>query len=81
MLLKQGVYLPVAHGEFDLQDRTIRQGLARILSGEASLGVTAIIPDEALKQQQKIQTDLAKVLAGKQPLTVKIAESPNGSDS
>lgn len=79
VLLKQGVYTPVAHGEFEVQDRLIRQGLTRILSGEAALGVTAILPDEALKQQQKIQADLGKVLSGKQPLTVKMAATPNGT--
>lgn len=75
VLLKQGVYSPIAHGEFELQDRAIRQGLARILSGEAALGVTAILPDDVLKQQQKIQTSLGKVLAGTQPLSVKIADT------
>lgn len=81
VLLHKGVYTPKAHGLAWQQDIDIRSGLARLLRGEGALGVTAIVPDEALKEQQRIQKLLAECLSGKRALSVKVADAPGDSGS
>jgi len=75
VLLHKGVYSPKAHGVAWQQDTEIRAGLARLLSGEGALGVTAILPDDVLKEQQRIQKLLAECLSGKRSLSVVVADS------
>jgi len=76
VLLHKGVYTPKAHGLAWQQDIDIRSGLARLLRGEGALGVTAILPDDVLKEQQRIQKLLAECLSGKRALSVKVADAP-----
>lgn len=77
VLLHKGVYTPKAHGIYHKQELEIRDGLARILSGETALGVTAIVPDEALAQQKAMQQHLGDVLSGAKPLVVRIDNAPS----
>jgi hypothetical protein len=40
--LKRGIYAPQAHGQFELEQAAIRQGMAKVLSGQSALPITLV---------------------------------------
>jgi hypothetical protein len=71
--LKRGIYYPVAHGEADLAQRVIQQGLARVLSGQQSIPMDVVhfpVSDETVQLQQEVQKGLLKALSGESALHV-----------
>jgi len=50
--LRRNVYSPVAHGKLEIQESTIREGLARLLNNQAALAVVAFPPPESARPPQ-----------------------------
>lgn len=77
-LLKKGGYTPVAHGDAETAQLTIRDNLAKILSGQQAIpmAVTSFpVSDEAIKLQEKVQSALLASLSGDKPFKVQIGDN------
>jgi hypothetical protein len=49
VMLRRTAYSPIAHGDFELEQQTIRKGLAKILSGNAALPIFFTNDDNSTK--------------------------------
>ena len=77
-LLKKGGYTPIAHGDAETAQLTIRDNLAKVLLGQQSIrmDVTSFpFSDDAIKRQEEVQSALLDSLSGKTPLIIKIEDS------
>jgi hypothetical protein len=73
--LKKGVYSPQAHGDLELEQRSIRKLVLKLLSGDAALkmDVTSFPADaEALNVQLAANKALSEALTGKGALNVNV---------
>lgn len=76
VLLTKGVYLPRGHAETEEQERLIRQGLARVLSGESPLPVALLLTDEELDKQATVSRALLELLQGERALHIRDVPVP-----
>lgn len=73
--LKRGAYTPVAHGDLEFEQNSIRKLLLKVLSGELALPMEVKgfpIHDEALKSQLELQRKLTAALDGSGTLSVQV---------
>jgi hypothetical protein len=71
--LKRGIYYPVAHGEADLAQRVILQGLSKVLSGQQAIPMDVVkfpVSEEAVNLQKEVQQGLLKTFSGEGSLHV-----------
>jgi len=76
-LLKKGGYTPIAHGDAETAQLTIRDNLAKILSGQQSIPMAVThfpFSNDAIELQEKVQSALLDSLSGNNPLKIKIEE-------
>ncbi len=81
--LKKGSYSPIAHGELENQQSTLRKLTIGVLSGDLPLkmDITSFpVHDEALKSQLELQSKLSSALDGRGALTVALKESNSSEE-
>lgn len=69
--LKRGVYYPQGHADESLAQWTIREGLAKVLTGKSPIKIELVVPEDAIKTQQTLQNALSGVLAGETALKIR----------
>lgn len=77
--LEREIYAPLAHGDQDAEQTTIRKGLAKIFNGDAAFPMSvqefpATADGKTLENQAEIQKLLIEVLNGQRPLSVRRSE-------
>jgi hypothetical protein len=72
--LKRGGYYPRGHADENAARAAIRDNLVKVLTGAQPVNMAVVsfpVSEEALKNQQLVQTALLKTLSGDQPLRIK----------
>jgi len=81
--LKRGIYSPRAHGTAEAAQLTIRDSLARILSGQQSIPMAVTqfpYSQETVDLQHELQLALLSSLKGEKPLKVSLEGTVNPPD-
>jgi hypothetical protein len=76
--LKRGIYYPVAHGEANLAQRVILQGLSKVLSGQQAIPMDVVkfpVSEEAIDLQKEVQKGLLKTFSGEGALHVSMEQA------
>lgn len=74
VLLKRGVYFPQAHSDQDLDQFMIRQKVLEIVTGQSSVPVNLVMPDEAVAKQAELQSAMLDHYQGKQPIKIQLEQ-------
>jgi len=76
--LRRGVYYPRGHGDNEVAQSKIREGVLKILSGEEAIPMNIVrvpINEEALKLQLQLQKAIVDCIEGKGELRVSVAQT------
>lgn len=81
--VRRAIYAPEAHAQIENENLLIRQGLVRLLYGEAHLKMDVAsfpVSDEALKEQKALRQGLQELVDGKRTLGFTLSESGEKTD-
>lgn len=82
--LKRGIYYPRGHGEAEIAQRAIQQGLAKVLAGDRAIPMNVIgfpVSKDAIELQEKVNQSLLKALSGETAVRVAMEAANKGCDS